>query len=81
MLFRSAEMEMPDPKGGTAMSVPGTVPENCVITVNGKPATLQDVRVGDRVRVTAEIRKWKTDAGQKLKEIVPHSVDVVRPAE
>lgn len=75
---REAEMELPDPKGGTAMSVDGVVPADCTITVDGKAATLNEIAVGDRVFVKAKLEKIKTSTGKKEKRLTPVSVNVIR---
>lgn len=75
---RQAEIELPDPKRPQPMTIEGEVPADCKFTMNGKPATLEDVRVGDKVRVKASLSKWKTPEGEKRKKIVPLEVDILR---
>ena len=49
---RTAKLEMIDPANGATRQFDGAIPETCTITVNGRPATLADLRVGDAVPVT-----------------------------
>ena len=49
---RSGEIEFIHPKSGRAMKVTATnIPADWVVTVNGTPATLADVHVGDKIAV------------------------------
>ncbi|MCB9852552.1 MAG: hypothetical protein H6819_05615 [Phycisphaerales bacterium] len=75
---RSADLEMPDPKGGTPMSVSGEIGDDCVITVGGKAGSVNDIRVGDRVKVKAKFEKRKKADGSKEKHFTAVSVEVLR---
>jgi hypothetical protein len=44
---RTAEIEFIHPKTGRTMKATGTVPPDCDIAIDGKPASLADVRIGD----------------------------------
>lgn len=49
---RTGEVEFVHPKSGQTMRVTANyIPPECEITINGEPATLADVRVGDTVAV------------------------------
>lgn len=75
---RKAEMELPDPKGGTAMVIEGEIPTDCAITIDGKPGDITDIAVGDRVRVKAKLEKRRGPDGEKRKHLTPVSVSVLR---
>jgi hypothetical protein len=49
---RRATVEAVDPANGRKRDYVGTVPQECPITINGKPAKLEDLRVGDLARVS-----------------------------
>lgn len=48
---REGEIEFVHPKSGRTIPVTGQIPPDCPITIDGKPADLADVRVGDKVSV------------------------------
>lgn len=75
---RKAEMELPDPKGGTPMTVSGDIPMDCKITVDGKPGSITDIAVGDRVRVTAKYETRRGPNGEKERHFTPVTVEVLR---
>jgi hypothetical protein len=54
---RTAKLEMIDPANGATRQFDGAIPETCKITVNGTPATLADLRVGDAVQVRVRIER------------------------
>ncbi|MCA9255407.1 MAG: hypothetical protein KDA33_07200 [Phycisphaerales bacterium] len=62
---RTAELELPDPKGGTPMTVPAEIAETCKVSRGGKPLSVNDIQVGDRVRVKAEYERRKMPDGSK----------------
>jgi hypothetical protein len=69
---RTASLEFPHPRTGELLTLEGSVPADCEIRVNGKPATIADVHVGDVVRV-----KGHVDAS---KHITARWVHIQRPA-
>lgn len=71
---RSASIEVVIPSTGATRELTGSVPENCVIEINGKSATLNDLRVGERVQVAARIDRNATtpDGKRKTRFTVEH---------
>jgi hypothetical protein len=57
---RTASIEFIHPRTGKAFQLTGHVPETCDITIDGKPATLRDIRVGDVVRAQGALANDKT---------------------
>lgn len=74
---RSADLDMPDPKGGTPMSVSGEIGDDCQVTIGGKPGSINDIRVGDRVKVKAKFEKRKKADGSKEKHFTAVTVEVL----
>ncbi len=52
---RTAEVEFIHPKSGQMITVAGVVPEGCDIQINGAPATMADLRIGDIAEVRGMI--------------------------
>lgn len=73
---RIAELEMADPDGGS-MTKPGTVPMDCEILIDGKPAKLEDIKIGDKVTARLEYRSYKKD-GEKIREWIVHKAEIRR---
>jgi hypothetical protein len=48
---RQASLEITNPHDGRRVEISGSVPEECVITINGRPGSLQDLAAGDRALV------------------------------
>jgi hypothetical protein len=57
---RHAAIEIIHPKTGKPLRIEGTAPPECDIQVDGKPATLAELRVGDRARVEGVIHRDMT---------------------
>lgn len=74
---RRATLRYVDPATGTVREVTGDVPESCGITVNGKPAELSDLTVGDVAKAQALIEDRERD-GKKEKCIVAEELHVDR---
>ncbi len=64
---RLASIEVVIPSTGATRQLTGSVPEHCVIEINGKTATLNDLRVGERVSVAAKIERNATGPDGKRK--------------
>lgn len=60
---RLAAAEILDPRTNFRRELLGEVPADCVITINGAPASLSDLRVGDKVAVTASVMEEKLPSG------------------
>jgi hypothetical protein len=76
---REATMEIADPANGATREYQGHISPTCVITINGKPAKMEDLLVGDRVHVRALIdRKVRPEGDKKRPLIVAEQVDVTR---
>jgi len=56
---RQASLEFTHPKSGQHFQLAGEVPEDCRISIDDKPATLADLKVGDTVRVEGTIDSSK----------------------
>ena len=74
---RRATLEFMDSANGTMGEVTGEVPESCLVTIDGAPAVLSDVRVGDAVVARALIERRK-EAGNRSKRIVAEELRVTR---
>ena len=72
---RLGAAEILDPRTNVQREMLGEFPPDCVITINGEPAELSDVRVGDKVKVVASIVKEERPSGAQA--IVKH-VEVIR---
>jgi hypothetical protein len=74
---RTATVEAIDPANGNRRDYVGSVPAECPITINGKPAKLEDLRVGDlaRVRVRSD-RKTQKVAGKR--PVIAEMIEVKR---
>lgn len=59
--------------------VTGDIAKSCAITVNGKPATLSDVRVGDRVKVKASVRQVSGIGPSRDRNMEVLEIHVKRP--
>ncbi len=58
---RSAGLEYDSPRNGQLREIAGKIPEDCDILLNGSPATLDDLRVGDRASIKV---LWDTEKAQ-----------------
>ncbi len=56
---RQASLEFTHPKNGQRFQLAGEVPTDCRISIDDKPATLADLKVGDTVRVEGTIDSGK----------------------
>jgi hypothetical protein len=52
---RTASIEFVHPKTGKTLELEGRVPEECDIQIDGRPAKLSDLRVGERAEVNGTI--------------------------
>lgn len=52
---RHASLSFKHPRTWKDMTVDGVVPADCPITIDGRPATLADLHVGEHVRVRCRI--------------------------
>lgn len=68
---RTAGFEFKHPRDGSLREKTAKVPEECEILLNGKPATMKDLKVGDRGKV---VGSWT----KKTKELIPLSVRITR---
>lgn len=57
---RTGEVEIIHPKSGRPVKIAGKVADDCDIRVNGTAATLADVHVGDKVKVTGTVQKHRS---------------------
>lgn len=64
---RKATLEIKDPRGGNAFEITGTIPPECPITIDGAPAAIGDVRVGDFARVKGELKRDKSVIALQVK--------------
>ncbi len=79
---RTAKLEMIDPANRATRQFDGAIPETCTITVNGRRATLADLRVGDAVqaRVRIERRGSRSDRDRRTLTTA-EAVDIKRNDE
>jgi hypothetical protein len=52
---RMAQVEFIHPRSGRPLTLSGTVPEGCEITIDGAPARIEDLRVGDVAAVRGTV--------------------------
>ena len=64
---RRASLEVVNPSTGKTRQYDGSIPPECEIMINGKAATLADLRVGDSVRVRASLERRSKNPGGKVK--------------
>ena len=71
---RLASIEVVIPSTGATRELTGSVPENCVIEIDGKTAQLHDLRVGEHVSVVARIERNAAgpDGKRKTRFLVEH---------
>jgi hypothetical protein len=74
---RRATVEAVDPANGNTRDYVGTVSPDCTITINGKPATLEELRPGDsaRFRVKSDRSAPKVDG---KRPVVAELIQVTR---
>jgi hypothetical protein len=72
---RLAAAEILDPRKNLRTDMLGEVPPDCTITINGAPADLSDLQVGDDARITAIVLKKKRPSGARA---VAKSIEVTR---
>jgi len=75
---RTAELELPDPKGGTPMTVPAEIAASCRVSRDGKPLSVNEIQVGDRVRVKAEYERRKMPDGSKEPHYTAIEVELLK---
>jgi hypothetical protein len=76
---RRASIETTHPKSGAAVEVNGEVPPECTITINGQPADLADLRVGDSAVVRGRVlRQPEEDSKKRAKRFIADSILVTR---
>jgi hypothetical protein len=68
---RSATLEFINPRNGKLVEIAGPVPPECTIELNGKPADVDEIVVGDQARVRV---RWN----KKTKRAIPVAVWVTR---
>ena len=73
---RWAALEYFDPGNGATREVTGEVPPKCTITIDGKVATLADLRIGDVVVVTGQVNRRKK-TGKDETRIVAEEIRVI----
>lgn len=73
---RLASIEVVIPSTGATRELTGTIPDRCLIEIDGKTAALSDLRVGERVSVAARIER--NVAGPNGKRSARFTVEHVR---
>ncbi len=68
---RMAGFEFKHPRDGSLREKTAKVPADCEILLNGKPAEMKDLKVGDRGKV---VGSWT----KRTKELIPLSVRINR---
>ena len=53
---RTATIEYVQPKTGRALQIEGYVAPECDIRIDGEPATMRDLRIGEQAEVQATVR-------------------------
>jgi hypothetical protein len=78
-----AAIEFVHPKSGQRFQLSGRVPPTCDIRINGEPATLADLKVGEQVRVEGSIDSSKRVVAKSVwvtRAPAPASAPAVSPA-
>jgi hypothetical protein len=76
---REAAIETTHPKSGAAIELSGEVPPQCAITINGQPAKLADLEIGDQVVVRGYTHRVPDANGKKgSKRFIAESIRVTR---
>lgn len=57
---RTASIEFVHPKTGRTLQIDGTVPPGCDISIDGRPASMEDLRVGEQAEVEGTIHRDMT---------------------
>lgn len=79
---RTAKLEMIDPANGATRQFDGAIPETCTITLNGRPAALADLRVGDAVQVRVRIERHGSRSDRNRKTLTTaEAIDIQRTDE
>jgi hypothetical protein len=77
---RRATLEVILPATGATRQLEGEVPVGCKIEINGKPANLEDLRVGDTVQVRARIDRSRDPDGHRRAKFTAEHVRCTRMA-
>ncbi len=76
---RRASIETTHPRSGAAIEVDGEIPPECTITINGEPADLGDLHIGDSAVVRGRILRQPEQASKKrAKRFIAESIQVTR---
>ncbi len=76
---RMISVEVTDPASGTTREFSGVVTTDCVIMVNGTPATFADLRVDDTIQAQARIERGdRGPDGTRKKRLAAERIDVTR---
>lgn len=67
---RRAVLEVIDPANGATRQFHGAIAENCAITINGMPATLADLRVGDVAQVRARSERGPSVSDRDQRSLI-----------
>ncbi len=83
--LRTASVEFVHPKTGQTMTISSEIPPDCDIQIDGKPAQLEDVRVGESARVVGTMQKDKSVTVRAVRitrttGTVPAAAPATRPA-
>ncbi len=76
----AAEIEFVHPKTGQTMRLSATVGPNCSITLDGKPATIRDLRVGDKIDVRGVVKKDFFGASVEPQQVTVRRGNTATPA-
>jgi len=77
---RRATVEVILPSTGNTRQLEGEVPVECKIEINGKPAGLEDLRVGDAVQVRARIDRSRGPDGKRHVKFTAEHIRCTRVA-
>jgi hypothetical protein len=64
---RTAALEIVHPKTGEKLQLEGQVPLDCNIVIDGRPASLADLRPGERVEVAGIIHRDRTLSANRVR--------------
>lgn len=75
---REATFEFISPRSGKRISVTGQVSPDCPITLDGRSARFENLRVGDRAKALGRVESRKGPGGLITQRVVPLKVEAFR---
>jgi hypothetical protein len=77
---RTASLEIVHPKTGATLQLEGHVPLDCNILIDGRPASLAELRAGERVDVEGIIHRDRTLSANRVRASRAETEPASQPA-